>query len=555
MSDSNVAAKAAVVKAQSARVIDDDEYLAKAKLIVDADKIKKADAKKAAKAAKEAAIVAAKKSAIVKAAADRAEARAAGKDPAPEKDYEFKLDDPPEIQWAETKNNGDPIKGYANALVCVRALDLTCRHDTFLDKYTVVGTRLGDFSGELNDATTRKFRERCVDAFGGFEPGKDASFDALQHVCEQNRFDSLRQQLDVLKWDGTPRVYQWLTTYLGVEDSPLHRAQGELVLMAAIRRVYDPGCVFQHVLVLEGPEGTDKSSVVKVLACGQAEQRPLYFSDSPILHLREREQQELTKGVWFYELGELAMMNRADQFNIKRFITAEEERARAAYAHFKSNQARIAIFVGTFNTDENNDGLVEYLNPGDRRRWWGVRIGVVHPIDLAGLRRDRWQLFAEAKAMHSDGLGSLVWRSLRLSRDLWAAATVEQIEREKVDPFVEILAPLYSSAVRWYKAHPKGTRDGFKVVPDVEVRVATRKVLELLPDNASTLEGGRRVPKAMSKTGWTHMKLGGVSWYRHPWDDSENDDGMGGDVRAADMPVADDAPTTAAEDFAEEYEE
>jgi predicted P-loop ATPase len=187
--------------------------------------------------------------------------------------------------------------------------------------------------------------------------------------------------------------------------------------------------------------------VVKVLACGQAEQRPLYFSDSPILHLKEREQQELTKGVWFYELAELAMMSRADQYSIKRFITAEEERARAAYAHFKSNQARIAIFIGTFNTDENNDGLVEYLNPGDRRRWWPVRIGAVHPIDLAGLQRDRWQLFAEAREMHSDGLVERVWRSLRLSRDLWSDATAEQIEREKVDPYVEILAPLYAKAV------------------------------------------------------------------------------------------------------------
>jgi hypothetical protein len=74
-----------------------------------------------------------------------------------------------------------------------------------------------------------------------------------------------------------------------------------------------------------------------------------------------------------------------------------------------------------------------------------------------------------------------MWRSLRLDSKLWAAATAEQIEREKVDPSVEILAPLYSSAVRWHKAHKDNKRDGFKVVPDLEVRVAARKVLELLP--------------------------------------------------------------------------
>jgi len=517
-----------------ARIVDDDSYLLEqSRLIVEADKIKKANAKAKRKAEKEAGIADAKRRALVTAAADRAEARADGTAPPDvEGGFEFKLGDPPEVRWSETKNNGDPIKGYANALVCARVLDLTCRHDTFLDKYTVKGDLLGAFSGDLDDALVRKVREQCVVKFGGFEPGKDATFDALQHICEQNRFDSLREQLDALKWDGTPRLHKWLTTYLGVEDTKLHRAQGELVLMAAIRRVYDPGCVWQHVLILEGPEGTDKSSVVKVLACGQAEVRPAYFSDSPILHLHERDQQEKTKGVWFYELGEMAGMTKGDQFIIKRFITAEEERARAAYAHFLKNQPRIAIFIGTFNTDENNDGLVEYLNPGDRRRWWPVRIGKVHPIDLAALQRDRAQLFAEAREMHGDDFGERLWRPLRLSSTLWDDATAEQIEREKVDPYVEILAPLFANTMRQYRAHPDNyKRDGIRVVADLEVRIAARKVIEILPDGASTMEGGRRVPKAMTKNGWTQMKINNVSWYKHPWsDDIDDDDGADDDA-------------------------
>ena len=55
------------------------------------------------------------------------------------------------------------------------------------------------------------------------------------------------------------------------------------------------------------------------------------------------------------------------------------------------------MFIGTFNTDADTGDLVEYLNPGDRRRWWPVRVG---KIDIPALVRDRDQLLAEAKVNH-----------------------------------------------------------------------------------------------------------------------------------------------------------
>ena len=98
----------------------------------------------------------------------------------------------------------------------------------------------------------------------------------------------------------------------------------------------------------------------------------VYFSEAPILHVPPRDQQERTAGVWIYELAEMAGMKKADQHLVKNFITAEGEKARAAYAHYLTKQPRVAIFIGTFNTDANTGELVEYLNPGDRRRWWPV---------------------------------------------------------------------------------------------------------------------------------------------------------------------------------------
>ena len=60
---------------------------------------------------------------------------------------------------------------------------------------------------------------------------------------------------------------------------------------------------------------------------------------------------ELTQGAWFYELSEMSGASRADQRKLKAFVSRQEDRARAAYAFFKTNQARSPIFIASINTN------------------------------------------------------------------------------------------------------------------------------------------------------------------------------------------------------------
>jgi hypothetical protein len=73
----------------------------------------------------------------------------------------------------------------------------------------------------------------------------------------------VRQYLDdaQTKSDDKPRVENWLSTYVGAEDTPYTRAVGELFLTAAVRRVRRPGVKFDFVMVLVGPQDAGKSSV------------------------------------------------------------------------------------------------------------------------------------------------------------------------------------------------------------------------------------------------------------------------------------------------------
>ena len=63
----------------------------------------------------------------------------------------------------------------------------------------------------------------------------------------------------------------------GAEDSDYTRAVSALMLIAAVRRIRQPGCKFDEMLVLEQPQqGTDKSSALAILAVqrGLVHRRP-----------------------------------------------------------------------------------------------------------------------------------------------------------------------------------------------------------------------------------------------------------------------------------------
>jgi predicted P-loop ATPase len=189
-------------------------------------------------------------------------------------------------------------------------------------------------------------------------------------------------------------------------------------LVAAVRRAREPGVKFDHVLVLEGPEGKKKSMAILMLA-GEDN-----FSDQTILSVSDREQQELLAGVWIYEIAELAGMTKGEVEKIKAFVTRTHDRARGAYKRFRSDAPRRCVFVATTNE-------ADYLkSQTGNRRFWPVRVG---NIDMERLRAERDQLWAEAAMIERADI------PLMLPEELWAAAVVEQNARLEVDPWEDLL--------------------------------------------------------------------------------------------------------------------
>ncbi|MEG0988693.1 MAG: VapE family protein, partial [Clostridium sp.] len=97
---------------------------------------------------------------------------------------------------------------------------------------------------------------------------------AITKAADDRSYHPIREYLDSIpEWDGVPRVDTLLIDYLGAEDTKYVRAVTRKTLCGAVVRIREPGCKFDTVLVLCGPQGIGKSTLVNNLG-GE------WFSDS-----------------------------------------------------------------------------------------------------------------------------------------------------------------------------------------------------------------------------------------------------------------------------------
>jgi hypothetical protein len=391
----------------------------------------------------------------------------------------------PAISFRDFTAKNKPQVSLANAVIAIKGLGIVIRLDLFHHRIIIEhngavatvqeGILTDDTVGAIRSLINNTYRLDCGDAY---------TLAAVKEIAREHAFDPVCDYLDECqrKWDGQNRIDRWVIDYLGCEDTALNRAIGRLMLIASVRRARVPGCKFDSICVLEGPEGVNQSTVIRVLAGDEN------FSDQSVLNVSDREAQEQLEGVWLHESADLTGLRKAEVEKVKAFASRQVDRARPAYGRVREDRRRRNTQWATTNDDA-------YLaSQTGNRRFWPLPVG---RIDVEALRRDRDQLWGEAATLEAEGA------SLVLDPALWPAAAEEQEKRRLRDPWEDRIENMPPSA---------DVREGYST-KDVQIiyqsdgkeLVRSADVLEHVlgvQTGHQNSEHGRRLARVMPRCGW-----------------------------------------------------
>ncbi len=291
----------------------------------------------------------------------------------------------------------------------------------------------------------------------------------LVSIALETRKNPVMEYLDGLKWDGTPRLDSWLIDYCMAEDTPYTRAIGRIHLIAGVRRVKQPGCKYDTMLIFVSPQGWGKSTAIRYLA-----KRKEWLAEDMSLNNEAKKIIEDLQGKWIVECAEMKGNSKAEVTTVKGLLSRTKDAARLSYGHFSKDVDRKSIFFGS-----TNDRKFLY-DPTGARRFWPVDTG---KIDLAALQQDVDQLWAEAVHCEAQGEPTV------LSEELWAAAGEKQEAATRNTPIYDGAERLLTGHTGMFDPNELWIALGFG---DVRSRGPTQN---------------QQFDQAMSKLGWERKYL------------------------------------------------
>jgi hypothetical protein len=245
------------------------------------------------------------------------------------------------------------------------------------------------------------------------EPNTSAILEATSLVAHRMRIHPVIEWLESLKWDGKPRVNTWIKDFCeGEAEEPYLSEISRKFVLAMVKRVFEPGCQWDYVLVLEGKQGKFKSSIARALAGDK------WFMDN-LPDLKDKDSMLNLQGKWLIELGELTNVKRSDHNLVKAYLVRRTDTVRPHYGRLMSDVPRQSVFIGTVNEGQ-------YLkDPTGNRRFWPVKVG---NCDVKGLTANRDQIFAEAVHIYKT-----MNEVLMLGPEATEQATIAQEDRREED--------------------------------------------------------------------------------------------------------------------------
>ena len=198
----------------------------------------------------------------------------------------------------------------------------------------------GDEWSDRDDAQFRAYLRRTYKEFSA----EKIIFDTVTSYSDANSFHEVKDYFyNLPKWDGKKRAETFFIDWLNVADSKYVREVTMKWFLAAIARIFHPGCEFQWALVLHGNQKIGKGYILKRIGGKWYKAISDRVDDPHVV--------DTVKLVWIGEFKEMNGMRKADVNAIKDFIELPADTRRFAYARRAKTVPRHCVFAITVNDD------------------------------------------------------------------------------------------------------------------------------------------------------------------------------------------------------------
>lgn len=303
-----------------------------------------------------------------------------------------------------------------------------------------------------SDWDTLELRRRVPEAYHHVDFPKAHFYDAIEAQAYRNPYHPIKNYLEGLEWDGVDRIHTMLQRWLKVEDSVFCQYAQVCWMVAAVRRIYNPGYQFDNILVVCGGQGVGKTSLLRLLA------KDKWYVE--LQTVSRKEVVELALGKWILDFNELGVMKKADEHDFKSFVSSKSTKVRLSYRRDPCEMLHSFVLAGTTND-------TEFLTDATgNRRYWPFRSEMREGeyMDSAAFAKEVDQLWAEAFYLERLGF------STSLSEVAIRGAMVSQKIYQSKDPWMSGLEEFLTEYMRVDKdRHPKLKDDARLRFPTIEV--------------------------------------------------------------------------------------